>query len=303
MSFSVTILGSSSALPTSERSLTAHLVNHDERFFLIDCGEGTQIQLKKLKTKTGKINHIFISHLHGDHVFGLFGLLSSFSLQGRNFPIHIYCHSKLEEILKFHFEQFNEYISYKIEYHHLNNKSKELIYEDKKLEAYSFPLKHRIPCSGFLFKEKTKERNIKKYYIEELGLGIKDILAIKEGQDFIKTNGEIVSNEIMTTPPPASRSYAFCTDTKVHEGEIKFIEGADLLYHESTFLHTDEKLAKETYHSTAKQAAQIATKANVKKLVLGHFSQRYKNEELFLVEAKTEFSNTVLASDGMIIEL
>lgn len=303
MPFSVTILGSSSAIPTSNRFLTAHLVNHDERFFLIDCGEGTQIQLRRLKTKFSRINHIFISHLHGDHVFGLFGLISSMSMLGRKIPLHIYSNSKLEEILKSHFSFFNDDIKFPIVYHPIGSKNSELIYDDNKIEIITIPLKHRIPCVGFLFREKKKLRNIKKIAIEEYNLGIKDIIAIKKGEDFISDNGKIIPNNLITTSPPLSKSYAFCTDTKYNENIIPLISGVDILYHESTFLSSDIKLAKSTYHSTAAQAATIALKANVKQLVIGHFSSRYKHDKEYLTEAKSIFENTIMAKEGLILNI
>lgn len=299
MSLKVTILGSSSAMPTSKRFLTAHLVNHDERFFLIDCGEGTQVQLRKYKAKLGRINHIFISHLHGDHVFGLFGLLSTFSMLGRKNTLHVYAAPLLQEILTSHFKYFNEQFDYKIEFHPLGSKKATIIYEDDKLEVKSFPLKHRIPCVGFLFKEKDKPFNIKKSAIDEYSLSIKEIVAIKNGSDLTLENGTIIPNVQLTTPPIASKSFAFCTDTKYTESVLEYINNVNLLYHEATFLTEDEKLAKATYHSTAKQAATLALKAKVEKLVIGHFSSRYKNDQMYLDEAIQVFENTILAEDGM----
>jgi ribonuclease Z len=303
MSLTVSILGSSSALPTSKRFLTAHLVNHDERFFLIDCGEGTQIQLRRYKKHFGKINHIFISHTHGDHVFGLFGLLSSFSMLGRKAPLHIYAHPLLEEILNTHFKYFGNDLKYSIHYHYLHSKKHELVYEDEKFEVLAFPLKHRIPCSGFVFREKVKLRNVIKFKIEEYQLGIKDIVKIKQGADFITPEGKTIPNTELTTPPSEPKSYAYCTDTKYTESIIQHIEKVNLLYHESTFLDIDLKLAKATYHSTASQAATLALKANVKQLVIGHFSSRYKTEDKYLEEATKIFPNTILANDGLDITI
>ena len=198
MSFEVTVLGSRSALPTSERFLTAHLVNHDERFFLIDCGEGTQMQLRRFNKKFSRINHIFISHLHGDHIFGLFGLISSFSLMGRKSNLHIYSHPKLIEILNFNFTALQVELSYKLEFHPLGSKKTQVIYDDNKLEVSTIPLKHRVPCVGFLFKEKPKLRNISKYAIEKYGIPIKDIIKIKEGNDFVMPNGKVIKNSELT---------------------------------------------------------------------------------------------------------
>jgi ribonuclease Z len=303
MPFSVTILGSSSAIPTSKRYLTAHLLNHDERFFLIDCGEGTQFQLKRFNQKTSRINHVFISHLHGDHVYGLFGLISSMSMLGRKNALHIYAHPKLENVLNDHFRYFDTELSFPITFHGFDSKSSQRIYEDEKLEVLTIPLKHRIPCSGFVFKEKPKLHNIKKEMIEFYGLGIKDIINIKQGADFKTETGKLVPNHKLTTPPLPSKAYVYITDTKILEKVLPLISGTDVLYHEATFLETDSKIAKATYHSTAAQAATLARKANVKKLVLGHFSSRYKNNEKFLEEAISIFKNTVLAEDGMKIDV
>jgi ribonuclease Z len=299
MPFTVTILGSSSALPTSNRYLSAHLVNHDGRFFLIDCGEGTQIQLRRYKKHFGKINNIFISHIHGDHVFGLFGLISSFGMMGRTAPLHIYSHPLLQEIIDAHFKYFGDNIKYDIEFHKLNLKKHETIYDDGKLEVLTIPLKHRIPCAGFLFREKPKLRNMRKEAIELYHPGIKDIINIKHGANFITNEGKIISNIELTLPPPPPKSYAYCSDTKHTESIIKYIENISLLYHEATFLDTDAKLAKITSHSTALQAAKIAAKAHVSKLVIGHFSSRYKDSGRYLSEAKTVFENTILAEDGI----
>lgn len=303
MSFSVTILGSSSAIPTSKRSLTAHLVNHDERFFLIDCGEGTQIQLRKYKKKIARINHIFISHLHGDHIFGLFGLLSTFTMLGRKNQLHIYSDQKLKELITLHFNFFQKEITYPIIYHPVAAKKSNIIYDDGKLEVSTIPLLHRVACVGFLFREKQKLRNIKKELIGFYNLGIKDILKIKSGDDFITDKGEKIDNESLTIAPPPAKSFAYCTDTKAKESILKYINKIDLLYHEATFLEEDKELAKETFHSTAAQAANLALKADVKKLVIGHFSSRYKKEINFLNEAIRIFPNTIMAEDGMEIEI
>lgn len=298
MAFSVTILGSSSALPTIERNPTAHLVNHDERFFLIDCGEGTQVQLRRFKQPMNRINHIFISHLHGDHVFGLFGLLSTFSLLGRRNDLHIYCPPLLREILNSHLEYFEQDMHYKIVYHLYSHKESSVVYEDKKLTVSTIPLKHRIPCVGFIFREKMKDRNIRKDKIAAYKIGVADIVKIKKGQDYETEKGIVIANEELTTSPPRPLSYAFCTDTRYSKSFGTLLEGVDLLYYESTFLHNEEKLAKETYHSTSKQAAKVARDANVAKLIIGHFSSRYRDAGLFVKEAREVFPNTFLANDG-----
>lgn len=296
MTFSVTVLGSSSALPTSLRYPTAHLLNAYERFFLIDCGEGTQIQLRKFKMKFSKINHVFISHLHGDHYFGLFGFLSSLSLLGRTDKIHIYAHAELKNILDFQLKYYQ--LGFEIIFHKLSEGKVEVIYEDKQIQVTTFPLKHSIVSNGFLFKEKPKERNLRKEMIDYYQLSIRDIVKIKNGEDFIDIEGNIVSNDRLTFPPFKQRSYAFCSDTAFEPSMVPVIEGVDILYHESTFADDMKQRAKETMHSTAKQAAEIAKRANAKKLLLGHFSARYTDLDIFESEAREIFKNSFIVSEG-----
>jgi len=299
MSFSVTILGSSSALPTSNRYLTAHLLNVDERFFLIDCGEGTQLQLRKFKAKFTRLNHIFITHLHGDHVFGLPGLISTLSLLGRRNDLHIYAHPQLEKILTQYLSNFFAKLDFTIVYHSLNLVSHELIYEDNKIEVYSFPLRHRIPTCGFIFKEKQKLRNIRKDMIDYYKIPIRKIQSIKEGTDFITEDGNMVPNAKLTTDPHISKSYSFCSDTAFSTDIIPYIINTDLLYHEATFSDEDKDRAAETFHSTAKDAASIAKLANAKKLIIGHFSARYKEITILVEEARSIFPDTMAAEEGM----
>ncbi len=296
MKFSVTVLGSSSALPTASRNLTAHLLNAYERFFLIDCGEGTVRQLRRFKINISKINNLFISHLHGDHYFGIFGLLTTLSLLGRNKAFHIYAHEELQEIINCQLN--HEHLSYEIVFHKLNKNKIETIYEDKQITVTTFPLKHRIASNGFLFKEKQKERNIKKELIPYYNLSIKDIVNIKKGEDFINADGDIIPNKHLTLDPPRPRSYAFCSDTGFYPEIVPIIKNVDLLYHESTFADNMAVRAKETLHSTAKNAAEIAKLANAKQLLLGHFSTRYTNLSIFTEEASQIFPNVMLAIDG-----
>lgn len=285
-------------MPTSKRNLTAHVLNVHERFFLIDCGEGTQIQLRRNKIRFGKINHIFISHLHGDHIFGLFGLISTFNLLNRDKNLHIYAHSELENILTRHIEYFERNLSFKIIYHHINPKLNEIIFEDSKLTVETIPLKHRVPCCGFLFKEKPHLKNIKKTFVEKYVVPIAQIQKIKEGDDFITESGKIIPNAEITLPQFKQRSYAYCTDTAYYEKIIPIINNVDLLFHESTYANNLKKQAKETFHSTAEQAATIAKKANAAKLLIGHFSARYKDITNLIVEARSVFENTIVAEDG-----
>ncbi len=298
MTFELTILGSSSAVPTSKRNLTAHVLNVHERFFLIDCGEGTQIQIRKNKIKFGKIDHIFISHLHGDHIFGLFGLISTFNLLERDKDLHIYAHPELESILTRHIGYFERTMSFKIIYHHLNTKMNKVIYEDKKVRVESIPLKHRIPSCGFKFTEQPYLRNLKKDVVNIYKIPIGKIQDIREGEDLINEEGEVIQNSKLTLPPYKVRSYAYCTDTAYSAKIIPIIKDVDLLFHEATFGKNMKKEAKSTQHSTTEDAAYIAKKADVKKLIIGHFSARYKNVKPLIEEARKIFPNTFSAEDG-----
>jgi len=303
MTFNVTILGCSSALPTPNRFSTAQAVNILERFFLIDCGEGTQIQLRKYNIKISKINHIFISHLHGDHFFGIFGLLSSMNLTGRKNPLHIYAPYKLKTILDFMTETMGLENDFEVIFHPLHYSDKEVIYEDKVLTIESFPLRHRVPTCGFIFKEKQRLRNLKGDVIKELQIPIKYLQSIKEGADYTADDGTIYPCKNLTIDPPKPRSYAFVSDTAKNLQIIKYIENIDLLYHEATFSDEGKKRAKDTGHSTSRQAAQIAKQANAGKLILGHYSNRYKDLSPLLNEAKEEFKNTELTFDGAVFSI
>lgn len=302
MEFSVTILGTSSAIPNSKRNPSAQVVNIHERLFLIDCGEGTQIQLRKNRISLSKIHHVLISHLHGDHVYGLFGLLSTFSLLRRTKTLHLYSHSKLLDLLDFHNQFFNNELTYKIEFHALDNASS-VIFEDEHLTLKTFPLKHSIPTNGFVFKEKERLRRINKYSIKEYNIPVSEIIKIKEGHDFVSEDGSIIKNELITFDPQRSRSYAYCSDTAYLPEIINEINSVDLLYHESTFSKEDENRATKTLHSTSVQAAQIALSSSSKKLLLGHFSTRYKDLGLLLDEAKLVFPNTAIAEEGKVYSI
>lgn len=303
MSFDLIILGSSSALPTSERNLPAHVLNVHERFFLIDCGEATQIHLRQHRIGFGKINHIFISHLHGDHTYGLFGLLSSFSMMGRKTPLHIYADPKLETILLQHFTDFDVHVGYTIHFHHLSYGKTGLIYEDNILTVHSFPLKHRIPACGFLFREKPKMKNIRKDLVEKYKIPVRDIVRIKAGQDYVLPDGKRIPNRDLTFERSSPRSYAYCSDTRYYESVIRTIRGVNLLFHEATYGNELAQLAYETFHCTAAEAARLAKKARVGKLVIGHFSARYKDPSVLLDEARQIFPETFLAEDGLVIRL
>lgn len=299
MKFELTILGSNSALPTTKRFPTAQVLNVLERFFLIDCGEGTQIQMKRFRIPMSRINHIFISHLHGDHIFGLIGLISTLSLQGRTSELHIFGHSKLEKLIRFQIDLLETKLGFLIIFHTIFGKEVQTLFEDESVEVKCFPLKHGpMPCVGFLFKEKERLRTLNTDLLNFYNVPIKARHVLKLGEDFINEEGVVIPNAKLTKDPPASRSYAFCTDTAYYSKIVPIIAGVDLLYHEATFLTSEEKRAKSTYHSTAAQAADIAKKANVGKLLIGHFSARFKDLDEHLKEATEIFSNTYLAEDG-----
>jgi ribonuclease Z len=298
MPFELTILGSSSALPTSDRYPTAQVLNMPGRLFLIDCGEGTQIQLRRLKIGFGRIKHIFISHLHGDHYYGLIGLISTLNLLGLKTDIHIYSPSELKELIQPQLNFIKGETKINLIFHPLNFKRKEKIYSDKRVEVFSFPVKHSISTCGFLFKETEKQPNIIKAVIPQYNIPIAKIKEIKAGAGFITENGETIPNSKLTTPPPQPRSYAFCTDTAYHEPIAEIVKDVDLLYHEATFIEELRDFATKTKHSTATDAARIAKLANVKKLIIGHFSARYNDASVFVNEAQTVFKNTVAAKEG-----
>jgi ribonuclease Z len=298
MAFELTILGSSSALPTSEKYPTAQVLNLSERFFLIDCGEGTQIQLRKYKFSFGKIKHVFISHLHGDHFYGLIGFISTRNLLGLKSDLHIYSHSDLTGLLQPQLNYLKGEMGFRVIFHPLNFKKPELIYSDKKCEVHSFPLKHSIPVCGFVFREKPVLPNMIKEKILDLQIPVKEIKFIKEGAGFTDNYGKYYMHEELTAPAPIPRSYAFCTDTVPYLPVVEIIRNVNLLYHEATFQSDMEEWAAKTMHSTARQAAEIAVKANAGKLIIGHFSNRYKTSVSFLSEAGEIFTNTELANEG-----
>ena len=303
MSFSLTVLGSSSALPTSKRFPSAHVLNVHEHFFLIDCGEGTQIQLRKYKIRMSRINHIFLTHMHGDHVFGLPGLFSTFNLLGRKTDLFVYGPAEIQKLIDFYLFHFAHDLLYRIQFVPVKTKKQEIVFENKHLGVETIPLKHRIPTVGYLFREKEKERNIKKDVIEKYNISISNILQIKKGEDFVTEEGKVIPNNELTIPPYKSRSYAYCSDTQFHTRLAERIEGVDLLYHEATFLEKDKRLAKLTLHSTAIQAATIAKMAGVGKLIIGHFSSRYDDAEGFVAEARNIFKNTEAAEEGKQFEI
>ncbi|MFZ5940697.1 MAG: ribonuclease Z [Bacteroidota bacterium] len=297
MTFELTILGSSSALPTSKRFPTAHLLNVNERFFLIDCGEGTQVQLRRFGLSPARINHIFISHLHGDHVFGLFGLISTFGLMGRKADLNIYGPPALEELLETHLRFFGP-LPFPLKFNTPTGPLPAVIYEDSRITVTALELKHRTPTLGYLFREKDRLLNVRKDRIGELGVGVADIMRIKKGEDYTTADGRMIPNKELTLPAWHSRSYAYLSDTKFTPSLVPYIRGVDLLFHEATFMEKDLKLARETWHSTAREAALMAEQAGAGRLLIGHFSSRYKDLEELIGEARTVFPETSDVNDG-----
>ena len=298
MTFELTILGSSSATPAFQRNPAAQVLNIHEKLFLIDCGEATQIQLSRYKIKSQKINHIFISHLHGDHYLGLMGLLSSFHLNGREATLHIYCFEELKEILDLQFKVSNTKLSFTVEYHFMDLTDRKIIFEDKEILVESIRLNHRVPCVGFLFKEKPRPRNVIREKISQYNIPYEVLPDIKSGKDFTDGDGNLIKNSELTIAAGPPGSFAYCSDTLYDESILSSISGIDLLYHEATFLDDMKKRAAETFHSTSVEAAQIASKAGVNKLIIGHFSARYKDLQPLLDEARSIFPNTFLAVEG-----
>lgn len=304
MSLSLKILGCSSATPTPQRYSTAQVLNVLERFFLIDCGEGAQINMRRFGVNMLRINHIFISHVHGDHFLGLPGVLSSMSMQGRKSDLHIYCHEKLHTLIDAFLATFEIPLEYKIIYHHLVSEGEpRLIYEDEKLTVHSFPLRHRVPTCGFIFREKPKLRHLNGQMADDLNIPISCRFGIRQGDDFTDENGNIYPNSMLTSDPDRSCSYAFMSDTVKLTRAVPWIEGVDLLYHEATYGDDNLKRARENNHSTARQAAEIALAANVGKLVIGHYSNRYKDLQPLLDEARSVFPESYLAKDGEVFEV
>lgn len=299
----LTVLGCYAATPRTFTNPTAQLLEVKNRYFLIDCGEGTQVQLRKNKVKFTKISHIFISHLHGDHFYGLIGLISSFSLLSRVADLHIYGPKGLKEIIQLQLKFSHSWTNYEIHFHELDAKESELIFEDEKVTVHTIPLKHRVYTNGFLFREKEGDRKLNIDVIKELSIDVCYYKKIKKGGNITLENGQVINNEQLTFPGDPSKSYAFCSDTAYCEAIIPIISEVDLLYHEATFLESESQLAQKTMHSTAIQAATIASKANVKSLLLGHYSTRYESISSFKEEALTVFSNVQLADDGKSFEI
>lgn len=296
----LTILGCYSATPHSQKNPTAQLLEIRGHHFLIDCGEGTQVQLRKAKAKFSEIKHIFISHLHGDHFFGLAGLISSFRLLGREAELHVYGPKGIKEAITLLLKLGNSWTNYPLHFHELTSTTSEMIYEDNKVTVYTIPLDHRVYTNGFLFVEKEHLRKLDVDAANTYGIDKSQYNNIKQGKDGESDSGDRVANELLTFDPPPPKRYAYCSDTAYNPSMIPIIEKATALYHESTFLESHLDLAKKTKHATAKQAASIAKMAQVGTLILGHYSSRYKRLDDFKTEANAVFANVELASDGKV---
>jgi len=302
MSFKLTILGSSSAIPTIDRNPTAQLLNVNERFFLIDCGEGTQVQLRKYQLSFQRISHIFISHLHGDHYFGLIGLISSMHLLGRKKDLHIHAHKELKEIIDLQLRSSDTELNFPLFFHPIPEDLEGVIFEDDNIKVSNLLLDHSIKCSGFVFEEIRSKRKIIKSEVEKLNVPYDKMKSLKNGVDWINKKGEIIPNEQLTIENSKPHTYAFCSDTRYNEQLISKIEGVDLLYHETTFKKALEERAFQTGHSTTLQAASIARRSNVKSLLIGHYSQRYRDFQELADESKEIFENVIVSYSGLEID-
>ena len=297
--FEVHILGCGSAKPTLRHHPSAQLVNLREKLYLIDCGEGTQVQFQRARQSFSRLNHIFLSHLHGDHIFGLIGLLSTLSLSGRTQPMHIYAHEELEGLMRPWLDFFCTGIAFDVVFHPLpKGGTSEKVFEDRSLEVWTIPLRHRVPCCGFLFREKPLLPHIRRDMIDFLEIPYYEINNIKQGAGWTTSDGDFYPHERLVTPAAPARTYAYCSDTAYLPENADLLRDVDVLYHEATFGEELAARAVETCHSTARQAALLARSAGVKRLIIGHYSSRYQDERCLLDEARSEFPNTELAAEG-----
>lgn len=301
--FELHILGCGSALPTTRHFATSQVVNLRDKLFMIDCGEGAQMQLRKSRLKFSRLNHIFISHLHGDHCFGLMGLISTFGLLGRTAELHIHSPKGLEELLTPMLNFFCHTLAYKVIFHEFDTRQTSVVYEDRSMTVTTIPLQHRIPCCGFLFAEKARPNHIIRDMVDFYKVPVYELNRIKNGSDYVTPEGEVIANTRLTRPSDPPRKYAYCSDTIFRPEIVEQFSGVDLLFHEATFAESELARAKETYHTTAAQAARIALEAGVRQLVIGHFSARYEDESILLKEASAVFPNTILAKENLCISL
>lgn len=301
--FRVYILGCGSALPTLKHMPTSQVVELRDKQFMIDCGEGTQIQLRRSHIHFNRLHAVFISHLHGDHCFGLIGMISTFGLLGRTAPLHVYAPQELEVLLQAQMELFCNGLEFEVVFHAVDTTVMQVIYEDRSLTVSSIPLNHRVACCGFLFREKATLPHIRRDMIDYLEIPVSQINNIKNGAGWVKENGDVVPHEELVTPADPARSYAFCSDTKYMPRLAEMVKGVDLLYHESTYCNEQADRAKLYYHSTAEQAAMVAKAAGAGRLLLGHYSARYEDEQVMLNEARAVFPETYLTAENDVFEL
>lgn len=301
--FRVHILGCGSALPTLKHNPSSQIVEIRGKCFMIDCGEGTQTQLRRSKIKFTRISAVFISHVHGDHCFGLIGMVSTFGMLGRTAPLHIYAPAGFSNIMKMQIDFFCKDLEYEVVFHDVDTNANNIIYEDRSLTVETVPLSHRVPCCGFIFREKQTLPHILRDMTDYYKVPVSQFNNIKNGADWVDEEGNVIPYTRLTTPSEPARSYAYCSDTKYLPMLHECLKDVCVLYHESTYSKEDEDMAKMYFHSTAAQAAQVASDANVGKLVLGHYSARYEDENRLLEEAKNIFPNTVLSDEGLIIDV
>lgn len=299
--FNINILGCGSALPTTRHLATSQIVDLRDKLYMIDCGEGTQVQMRRMRVRFGRLAHIFISHLHGDHCFGLPGLISTLGMLGRTGKLVVHGPKEVETYLRPVMDLFCRGMEFEVRFNPVDTRSHSLVMEDRSLSVYSIPLKHRIPTCGYLFAEKPKEAHIIREMTDFYQVPVRCMKDIKQGQDYVTPEGEVVPNSRLTRPAAPPKRYAFCSDTAYNRSIIPIIEGADLLYHEATFAECDLARAKETFHSTARQAAEIARDAHVKRLVIGHYSARYEDLSELHREAEAVFPGTILGNEGTVI--
>ena len=299
--FNINILGCGSALPTTRHLATSQIVDLRDKLYMIDCGEGTQVQMRRMRVRFGRLAHIFISHLHGDHCFGLPGLISTLGMLGRTGELVVHGPKEVESYLRPVMDLFCRGMEFEVRFNPVDTRSHSLVMEDRSLSVYSIPLKHRIPTCGYLFAEKPKEAHIIREMTDFYQVPVRCMKDIKQGQDYVTPEGEVVPNSRLTRPAAPPKRYAFCSDTAYNRSIIPIIEGADLLYHEATFAECDLARAKETFHSTARQAAEIARDAHVKRLVIGHYSARYEDLSELHREAEAVFPGTILGNEGTVI--
>lgn len=301
--FRIHILGCGSALPTLRHYASSQVVEIREKMFMIDCGEGTQMQLRRSRLHFMRIGHVFISHLHGDHCFGLIGMISTFGMLGRTAPLHVYADKALGDMLRSQLDMFCQGLEFEVVFHPIDTEAVSVIYEDRSLTVTTIPLSHRVPCRGFLFREKPIPPHIRRDMIDMYGIPVSQINNIKSGQDWITPDGDVIPNSRLTVPSAEARSYAYCSDTRYIPKLHELVKGVSALYHESTYGSDNAERARKYWHSTASEAARVAHDAGVGKLILGHYSARYDSEETLLEEARRIFPDTVLAEEMAVINV